>query len=198
MQAAKGQSELVEHVGYLWTWWKDDVFPIVSPLTGWHVEASENLPLVAKISNLPVRSVEARYQEGHRPALAYLNDTLVAYGWLASNNAAFGSPSVSFDVPANNLYLYHFVTMMPWRGRGFYPRLLQEILLREESTAERFWIIHQSSNQASRKGIAKAGFHIAAQVFHSATEDKTLVPDADLVRARAGAALLGLPLMEKE
>jgi hypothetical protein len=196
MQAAKGQNELAEHVGYLWTWWKGDELPLMPPLTGWHVETSEDLPLVAKISNLPISGVEARYREGHRPALAYLNKTLVAYGWLASNRSSFGSPSVSFNIPVSDLYLYHFVTMMPWRGRGFYPRLLQEILLREESTIERFWIIHQSSNQASRRGIAKAGFHLAAQVFHSLNKDKTLVPDDDLIRARAGAALLGLPLLE--
>jgi hypothetical protein len=74
--------------------------------------------------------------------------------------------------------------------------LLQEIILREEHIAERFWIIHQYSNQASRKGIAKAGFHIATHVFHTPTKSKLLASDANLARAQAGAALLGLPLSQ--
>src|SRR5258708_6778524 len=126
MQEIKGSGEPVniEQVGYLWTWWKGDKLPLMSPLSAWHVETSEDVSFVAKLSNIPVKSVEERYRQKHRPAIAYLNDTVVAYGWLARNNAAFGSPSVSFNVPVNNLYLYHFVTMLPWRGRGFYPRLL--------------------------------------------------------------------------
>jgi hypothetical protein len=198
MQEIKGSGEPVniEQVGYLWTWWKGDKLPLMSPLSAWHVETSEDISFVAKLSNIPVKSVEERYRQKHRPVIAYLNDTAVAYGWLACNNAAFGSPSVSFNVPVNNLYLYHFVTMLPWRGRGFYPRLLQEIILREEHVAERFWIIHQYSNQASRKGIAKAGFHIATHVFHTPTKSKLLASDANLARAQAGAALLGLPLIE--
>jgi hypothetical protein len=192
----QGASIKVKQVGYLWTWWMGDELPLIPPLADWHVETSEDIVFVAKLSNIPVRSVEERYRESHRPAIAYLDDTVVAYGWLAQNNTNFGSPSVSFYVPENNLYLYHFVTMLPWRGRGFYPRLLQEIIVREEHIAERFWIIHQYSNQASRKGIAKAGFHIAAHIFHTPTDSKLLAPDADLVCAQAGAELLGLPLID--
>ena len=194
----KGQGEPleIEQVGYLWTWWKDDELPLMPPLANWHVETSEDLAFVARLSNIPVRSVEERYRENHRPMIAYLDNTIVAYGWSACGNAAFGSPSVSFNVPSDNLYLYHFVTMLPWRGRGFYPRLLQEII--QKRSAERFWIIHQSTNLASRKGITKAGFHIAAHVFHTPTKSTSLAPDANLVRAQAGAALLGLPLIEMQ
>ena len=192
----QGKPANLNLVGYLWTWWKDDQLPLVPSLAGWHVETSEDIAFVAKLSNIPVKSVEERYRAHHCSAIAYLNDTVVAYGWLARNSAAFGNPSVSFHVPEYDLYLYHFVTMLSWRGRGFYPRLLQEIILREMSAVEHFWIIHQSSNQASRKGIAKAGFHIATHIFHTPINEALLTPGNDPVRARAGAELLGLPLIE--
>jgi hypothetical protein len=99
-------------------------------------------------------------------------------------------------VPEHNIYLYHFVTLLPWRGRGFYPRLLQEILLREGNACERFWIIHQMVNRASQRGIAKAGFQIANGVFHARGGRLALVSHADQERAQAGAELLGLPLIE--
>ncbi|HLZ64519.1 MAG TPA: GNAT family N-acetyltransferase [Ktedonosporobacter sp.] len=189
------QLSLGEQAGYLWTWWKNDPLPLLSPLPGWHIETPEDLALLAKIGEIPVQDVELRWQEGHRPFIAYQDATPVAYGWSALNNAVFGYPPVHFSVPANNLYLYDFVTQPLWRGHGFYPRLLQEILLSEGKACERFWIIHQLANFASQKGIARAGFRIAASVFHVNGGGLALIPDGNLELARVGADLLGLPLV---
>ncbi len=182
--------------GYLWTWWKNDAQPLQPLLSGWHVETSDDINFLARLSVISRESVRERLQAGHRPYMAYLETTLVAYGWSAINAAAFGSPSVHFFVPMHNLYLYHFVTLLPWRGHGFYPRLLRDIVQRTANTYERFWIIHRFVNTASKKGIAKAGFRIACRVFSANTGGLVLVPDRDQERARAGAKLLGLPLLE--
>ncbi|GER89609.1 hypothetical protein KDW_37710 [Dictyobacter vulcani] len=180
---------------YVWTWWNGDALPELSDVEDWHVESSEDIPFVAKLSNIPVTSVEERYQQGHRPYLAYINQHLVAYGWSAVRNAAFGSPNVNFYVAGRNLYLYHFVTLLPWRGHGYYPRLLQEIIQRTNHDYERFWIIHQISNQASHKGIATAGFTLAASVAHLDHPGLGLIAGADEARTQAAVQLLGLPLV---
>ncbi|GCE31002.1 hypothetical protein KDA_64860 [Dictyobacter alpinus] len=195
MQNKQEMYHVGKQAGYVWTWWQGDALPKLPEVAHWHVESSDNVALAAKISNLTIGNTEERYEQGHRPYMAYVEQELVAYGWSAVRNAAFGSPNVNFYVAGHNLYLYHFVTMLPWRGRGCYPRLLQEIIRRTQQDYERFWIIHQLSNQASQKGIAKAGFSIANSVFHLDHAGLGLVAGEDTARAQAGAQLLGLPLV---
>ncbi|MGH2501982.1 MAG: GNAT family N-acetyltransferase, partial [Ktedonobacterales bacterium] len=91
------------------------------------------------------------------------------------------------------LYLYDFATLEAWRGRGCYPALLQRIIVAEP--ASDFWIIHHITNSASRRGIARAGFHLAGIVCQTAAGGRALLPSAAPARARAGAALLNLPLL---
>jgi GNAT superfamily N-acetyltransferase len=195
MQTGREPLALEAQAGYLWTWWKHDPLPMLPPLPGWHIEIAEDSNVLTQILEVSREDMVQRWRKGHRLYLAYLETTLVAYGWSAINEAVFGA-GVQFEVPTNNLYLYDFVTLPLWRGHSFYPRLLQEILLRETNRYERFWIIHQLANVASQRGIAKAGFCIAASVFYSVGGKLILFPDANLERARVGAALLGLFLIE--
>lgn len=187
----------VRQTAYLWTWWQGDSLPFFPEVKGWRVETSDDISMVAKLSNISKKSAEMRLQMGHRSYLAYLNQDLVAYGWAAIREAEFGSPSVHFRLPPHNLYLYHFMTLLPWRGHGFYPRLIQEIIKRSEANYQRFWIIHQASNHASRNGIARAGFQIANSIVSVTKNGQALLPDADEERSRAGSVLLGLPLLAR-
>lgn len=196
MYIDRSQVVLGEQAGYLWTWWKQDTLPVLDPLADWHVETSNDRNFLAKLSVLSHQEAEKRLQAGHQAYVAYIGDVIVAYGWTAHNSAAFGSPSVHFTVPAGDLYLYHFVTLLPWRGRGCYPRLLQTIIQRESSGVERFWIIHQLKNIASQRGIARAGFQIAIGVFSTRDNGLVLVPERHPERALAGSKLLGLPLLQ--
>ena len=136
--------------------------------------------------------------QGHHPYIARIETLPVAVGWSAIGEATFGEGRVTFSIPPQNRYLYYFVTLPAFRGRGIYPHLLQHILRSESKANERFWIIHQLENTASQRGIQKAGFRIASQVHFLNTKQLGLVsPPGENERARAGAALLGLPLIEK-
>jgi hypothetical protein len=73
----------------------------------------------------------------------------VAYGWVADAGAAIGELDVAFRLEANDRYLWDFVTLPAWRGRGVYPHLLQAILRAEEGG--RFWIINAPENVASAR-----------------------------------------------
>ena len=187
-----------EQAGLLWTWWQDDPLPILSPLLDFAVEEASNQPLLASLMGIAPATIAERFQTGHRPYLARLGTIPAAYGWSASGQAAFGGGLVTFQLPAKNRYLYDFVTLPTWRGLGIYPRLLQAILRKESSTNERFWIIHQASNTASERGISKAGFRVASQVHFLSSGGLGLIAlSGEGTRANAGAAVLGLPLIEE-
>ncbi|GCE08871.1 hypothetical protein [Dictyobacter aurantiacus] len=197
MYSDQAHERAVKQTAYLWTWWQGDSAPFFPEIQGWHVETSDDVSMVARLSNISKKSAEARFQMGHLSYLAYLDKNLVSYGWSAVREAEFGSPGVHFRLPPHNLYLYHFMTLLPWRGHGFYPRLIQEVIKRSLADYQRFWIIHQISNQASRNGIARAGFHIANSIVQMAKNGPALLPDDNEERSRAGAELLGLPLLTR-
>ena len=88
-----------------------------------------------------------------------------------------------------------FVTCAAWRGRGIYPRLLQAIILAEAAGTERFWILHEWSNEASKGGISKAGFQAAAIVYDRRDGSLGIGPVAGSDRTDACIELLGLPVL---
>ena len=135
-----------------------------------------------------------RLATGHRAYLARVNDQPAAYGWSAINQAAFGTPSVTFHIPLANHYLYHFVTLLQWRGKGLYPLLLQAIINYEQESDDRFWIIHRQVNKASQRGIAKAGFQLTATIQTANDQRLILTPAHNTTRAQAAADMLGIPI----
>lgn len=185
--------------GLLWTWWKGDSLPILPPLPALTAVESGDVGLLASLIDTSREDILSHIRRGHHPYIARVGTDPVAYGWSASGKATFGGGLVTFQIPAGNRYLYDFVTLPAWRGRGIYPHLLQAILRRESAEIERFWIIHQSLNVASERGIAKAGFQLACRVyFLQATNTLALAPaQKDGERATAGAKMLGLPFIDE-
>jgi GNAT superfamily N-acetyltransferase len=87
------------------------------------------------------------------------------YGWSASGPAHIGGLELHLTVPPGERYLWDFVTLPDFRGRGLYPLLLQDIIRRQRQEASWFWIGHDTHNEASRRGILKAGFQLAGRVW---------------------------------
>lgn len=143
--------------GYRYTWWRGDTLPVLAPLANWHVEHMHDAPLLASLQRLYVPAIEARVQAGHRPYVAFLQETPVAYGWVATQMERIAE-GLEWPLGGQDRSLWDFTTLPAWRGQGIYPRLLQAILRAEVAEAERFWIGHTLENTASRRGILKAGF----------------------------------------
>ncbi len=181
----------------LFTWWRGDPLPALRELDGFHAAATADAHLVARLAGLELTEVRRRLIGHHRPYVAYLGTTLVAYGWVALEGAEIGELELQFVLPAGDRYLWDFKTLPAWRGRGIYPRLLQTILRAEEHSAERFWIIHAPENGASQVGIEKAGFRLAGELSFRRGGGVGLVPGSLNGRARVGATLLGVPLIEE-
>ena len=120
------------------TWWRGDSVPILSLLPGFRVEASRDTHLVAHITRLAPDEVHQRMHTSHQPYLAYVEQTPVGYGWMATQEASIGELGLHFVLPAAERYLWNFATLPDWQGYGIYPRLLQGILAQQLPAVARF------------------------------------------------------------
>ena len=176
------------------TWWASDPLMDLAPLSNFQVCLSADDAQLAAINHLTVAEVEQRRQSGHLPYVGYMNEIAVTYGWVATREASIGELNLAFTIAADSRYLWDFATVPEWQGRGLYPRLLQTIVQAE--LAERFWIIHAPENRPSGAGMQKAGFQPVGQLSFQRDNRLGLIPFDQPERARIGAALLGVPLIE--
>jgi GNAT superfamily N-acetyltransferase len=184
--------------GMAWTWWRGDPLPDLEPIPNLASALADADAALAQLNRVSHAEVLSRVQANHRPYVARVGSEAVAYGWVASRAAGFGDGRCEFEVPAFERYLWDFATVPAWRGRGIYPRLLQAIIAAEEASVERFWILHEWSNEASKHGIARAGFQAAATVYELPDGKLGLGAIEASDRAEACARLLGLPLLSDE
>jgi GNAT superfamily N-acetyltransferase len=176
------------------TWWASDPLMDLAPLSNFQVRLSADNAQLAAINRIPVAEVEQRRQSGHVPYVGFTDGTAVTYGWVATREASIGELNLVFALPADSRYLWDFATLPDWQGRGLYPRLLQAIVQAER--AERFWILHAPENLPSGVGMQKAGFQAIGQLSFQRDNSLGLIPFDHPERARIGAALLGVPLIE--
>ena len=177
-------------------WWRGDSVPTLPLLPGFHVEVSRNTHLIGEMNRLAPDEVDQRMHTGHQPYLAFVEQTAVGYGWMATQDASIGELGLQFALPATERYLWDFATRPEWQGYGIYPRLLQHILMQQSSTVERVWIIHAPENSPSGAGMSKAGLLPVGQLSFRSDGGVGLAPFETLERAQAGASLLGIPLLE--
>jgi GNAT superfamily N-acetyltransferase len=180
----------------LWTWWKQDDLPHLSPNAAFRATVEDVDKLLVRLTSLAPAEVRARLDSGHRPYVGWIGATPVAYGWVASLAASIGELDLAFGLTAEDRYLWDFATLPEWRGRGIYPRLLQAILTHEGRYADRFWIINAPENRASAAGIAKAGFQPVSELSFRTDRGVGSLPTQAAERARIGASLIGVPLLE--
>jgi GNAT superfamily N-acetyltransferase len=181
----------------LFTWWRGDPIPELSELDGFHAAPSDDRNFLVGLTGLDLNEVQRRLQHHHRPYVAYLGTEPVAYGWVALEGAEIGELEAAFKLAVGDRYPWDFATLPTWRGRGIYPRLLQEILRAEQGAAERFWIIHAPENGASQAGIQRAGFRFAGELSFRRAGGAAIVPGELHGRANVGAALLSVPVIEE-
>lgn len=176
------------------TWWVSDPLLDLTPLSDFHVALAADDAQLATINRITVAEVEQRRRAGHLPYMGYMGETAVTYGWVATREASIGELSLVFPIAAESRYLWDFATLPDWQGKGLYPRLLQAILQAER--AERFWIIHAPENLPSGVGMKKAGFQAVGQLSFQPDNSLGLIPFELAERARIGAALLEIPVIE--
>lgn len=188
-------------VGLFYAWWRGDAVPALPPIVDLDVLAVDAALLATSFPALDVDEQRRRQAVGHQPYLARVSGQPVAYGWSAHRTAEIGELGVTLQLADGERYLWDFVTLPDWRGRGIYAGMLHTILTAEPN-AERFWIGHDFDNRASARGILKAGFQAVNALYLTSNGAPVLfaypetgVSPPILDRAIAAAALLGLPLV---
>ena len=176
------------------TWWASDRWMDLTPLANFHVRLATDDAQLATINQISGAEVAQRRHGGHLPYVGYMDETAVTYGWVATREASIGELNLVFPIATDSRYLWDFATLPAWQGRGLYPRLLQGIVQAER--AERFWIIHAPENLPSGAGMQKAGFQAVGQLSFQRDNSLGLIPFGNAERARIGAALLGVELIE--
>ncbi len=137
-----------------------------------------------------------RFSDGHRAYVAWIDGEPAAWGWAATSTARIGELEATFAIPAGEQYLWNFVTLPAFRGRGIYPRLLDAIVHSESAEADRFWIAYAPENHASGTGIQKAGFAVVAELSFDADGHPAIRSEG--WSSGAGATVvLGLPETEE-
>ncbi|MCB0034625.1 MAG: GNAT family N-acetyltransferase, partial [Anaerolineales bacterium] len=155
---------------------------------------------LASLHNITKDDIQARFDEGAHCYVSFVADGPAGYGWVGIKVGHLRDVGMVWLLGEGDRYLWDFVTLPAFRGRGVYPHLLQAILRAELAQAERFWIGHQGQNEASKRGIMKAGFTLhnltsltaEGQVVHEMQGDPTRAL-ADPQRAVEAAFTQNIP-----
>ena len=179
----------------LGTWWRGDILPSLTTLSSFSIQQSNDREHIAQLNNISLQEFDQRIQNGNRVYLAFIAESLVAYGWVATRSAGVAEIGLAFTLPPQNYYLWDFQTLPEWRGRGIYPHFLQAIIRQEMHLVERFWILFQPGNVAAEHSIQKSGFLFVGEL--ALTEGRvsgfTLFNNSE--RATIGASILNLPIV---
>lgn len=143
---------------------RDDPGPVLAPVAGLVVQREDDAQVMAALQDRSPVDIQARFDSGHRAYVALLNGERAAWGWVATTSAEIGELNSAFRLAPRERYLWNFVTVGAFRGRGIYPRLLTAIVDAELPDADRFWIAYAPENRASGSGIRRAGFRMLAEL----------------------------------
>lgn len=164
-----------------YTWWRGDDLPPLRPMPEFRCERVAEVPLLARLHKLEPSKIEARLEDANTAYVAYFNDEPAGYGWSGAKSV--GVADIFWPITSPNHGLWDFFTLEEWRGYGIYPHLLQAILRWEQGEAEKFWLGHRVDNDASRRGIEKAGFKLVNYVVFTPERQLRLVPSGALARS---------------
>lgn len=174
----------------------DEIGSMILP-EGLRIEASKDVKLLSELSGMPVENINFRLANDNIAFVAYLNNQPAAFGWMAKYNAGIGELNHEFMLPEGNRYLWNFRTIDTYRGKGIYTALLHYILTSGDKNAARFWIIHAPENNASLKGIRKAGFKYVGKLYVDANNATTIEPGDLAMSLQNELTCMGIRLSRK-
>ena len=106
-----------------------------------------------------------RFETGRRCYVGFVNDQLAAYGWVSLNEEYLGELDLWVRLLPGEAYIWDCFTLPAFRRKGLYSALLMHILGELQTNQLcRVWIGADSDNKASQHGIARAGFHMVANM----------------------------------
>jgi hypothetical protein len=148
----------------LYSFQRNQPFEYLSPLKDLSIKENDDPSFMSALAGITTEEATRRLANDHKAYVAYFKNIPAAFGWMAMGKARVGELNHELILPTRHRYLWNFRTVVQFRGYGIYPRLLQHILTVEADKADMFWIMHAPENEASRKGIIKAGFTFRGRI----------------------------------
>ena len=171
---------------------RDEDAPVRERLPGLEFVRVDDAVRMADLQGREEAEIARRFAQGHRAYAALLDSVPAAWGWVATREAVIGELGADFRISTGDRYLWNFVTLPAFRGRGIYPLLLEFIVAAESVEAERFWIAWAPENHASAAGIRKGGFTPVAELSFDAA-GRAAVSDLVSGGGALAARMLNLP-----
>jgi RimJ/RimL family protein N-acetyltransferase len=109
-----------------------------------------------------------RYKAGDQAIISSVNNEIVHLAWFGKREEIrpdyeLGEDCV-FPLSASSAVIYDCWTPESARGLGYYPKTLQKLSSILLQQYDHLWIYCLIENHASRRGIEKAGFTLAAEL----------------------------------
>lgn len=97
---------------------------------------------------------------GDRGYFAYLNGKCVHRSWIqfGEKEVSLLAPFIKRKIKQNEAYIHYCETAPEARGKNIYPAVLSKIVSDFKNKYKNIYISTDIKNEASRKGIEKAGF----------------------------------------
>jgi len=154
--------------GTIWTLNLDELVPAVTPLipaTFRRVEADLLTVLVSARDGVSSGELLKRFENGRRCYTAWVEDQIVAYGWVSFDDEHIGELDLRIRLLPGEVYIWDCATIPAFRRNHLYSALLSYIIqeLRAEGLC-RAWIGADLANKPSQQGMSRAGFHHVADL----------------------------------
>ena len=141
----------------------------------------ESILEIARLTGRTASDIIARFESGACCVVLSVDGGWATSGWVSNGSAWVSELSTWFTPLPDDVYVWDCLTRLPFRGRGFYPRLLRLICHRLAMGGHhRVWIASEWQNWRSAIGIARAGFSPVGAVVAIRTGAVTwrhLLPD---------------------
>ena len=154
--------------GTIWMLNLHEEVPAVTPLVSAmfrRVEPDLQAALTSAIGGDVSKELLKRFETGRRCYTAWMEERVVAYGWVSLNEEYVGELNLRIKLLPGEVYIWDCATVPEFRRNHLYSGLLSYIIgeLRNEGFC-RAWIGADIDNMPSQQGIARAGFHHVADL----------------------------------
>jgi ribosomal protein S18 acetylase RimI-like enzyme len=152
-------------------------------------------PLASAMGLPDASQVLQRFDSGCRCVAAWIDASIVAYGWISQEEEYIGGLEQLFHIPAGERYIWDCATLSSYQNQHIYSALLSNIAVKlSGERINRLWIGAALKNRPSIHGFSSAGFQPVAKVtylrvFHMRYRQVIGYPTVspDLVKSIRGA-----------
>ena len=178
----------------LFTFWTGDTLADITGIADTEIKKVFDIPLLSNLTSLSEQALEKRFQSGNEAWVLFYQRLPVSFGWISRGRITIGELSKELVLPQGDAYFWNFRTLEAYRGKGFYPQLLQAMVRNESRISASIWIIAAPEDRSSFRGIIKSGFTPVGILAYNHHQGIVLSPFQNHNRTDVAAKVFDVPL----